>query len=349
MNLYFVDTPHQLFNAIEARQSFDEFDNRVVIMVSRPYPFHTFDMLLRDHTWTSTYRNWPIEINKMGGASTLSRWYRSVVGFYNEYGIRKMIDLVVCDITRVKRIFLGNYGQPHMKHLANRIRAESIYLLDDGTATIAINEERRKRKTVGARAGRSGWRYRLRTGFLGFDLRPIENVVFFTAYDLLLADGDEIVRNDYRYFRGRSEKLDGTEDVYFIGQPMVEDGLMTLEDFTSHLERVKRHLAGKSVLYLPHKRERLDKVRTIQDILGFRTMSFDVPIEYQMSVRGPRPKILASFFSSALENSRIIFGRLMQIKCFRINPEDFMTRREDVSLIYAYYASKQSESFEIID
>jgi hypothetical protein len=102
------------------------------------------------------------------------------------------------------------------------------------------------------------------------------------------------------------------------------------------------------VIYLPHKRESADKVRLVEETFGFGVKRFGVPIEYQMSVRGTRPRVLASFFSSALENSRVIFGPLMQIKCFLMDPVDFPTRRDYVSVIYKYYESKQCEHFSVV-
>ena len=130
---------------------------------------------------------------------------------------------------------------------------------------------------------------------------------------------------------------------------MVADSLITSGTFFSYLGRVVRRFAGSKLVYLPHKGEREEQTRELERQFGLQTRRFDVPIEYQMSVRGTRPRLLASFFSSALENSRIIFGSLLPIQCFRMRPEDFLYRREGITQIYAHFASRQDAVFEVID
>jgi hypothetical protein len=51
MNVYLIETPHQLMNALEARYYFDFKDNYIIIAVSGAYPADAFNLLLNDHDW----------------------------------------------------------------------------------------------------------------------------------------------------------------------------------------------------------------------------------------------------------------------------------------------------------
>jgi hypothetical protein len=348
MNVFLVGAPHQLFNAIEARQQLQLGSNHLVVSLSGVYPASAFEPMLREYEWEHVEYARGESVLRSDERGRRQQFVQVLATLRDNYHQRRQLDAMARKLAGPERLILGNYGMYYMRHFANRIGGRDLILLDDGTATLGINQERRVLR--GEEDGpelKVTRRQKLRK-WMGFDTRHVPKVTFFTTYDLRLAEGDSLIRNEYTYFRGRAAMNEAGDEVFFVGQPMVEDGLVAMERLVASLREVKAHFRDERFVYLPHKREQPDKVRALQEALGVEVRRFDVPLEFQMSVRGTRPKVLASFFSSALENSRVIFGSLMRIKSFRMRPEDFAMRREEIASIYEYYAGKQSEHFEVV-
>ena len=349
MNLFLLETPHQLMNALEARQRFPAKDNAAAIVLLKSYTKASFSPLLEDFSWTHT--SWMIRRPSSTVQSHdrfITATVKRLAACRSDYLLRRQVDALAESMRSVSRLFLGNYNVGYMRHLAHRLADAEAVVLDDGTATLAIAKHRRESRFRDRLSFMDTERSRLREKWAGLYTRSLPKITFFTTYDLDVEAPDAVMKNDYAFFRKMAAKHEPLDEVFFLGQPMVEEGFIRRDLFFSELRRVKEHFKNDHLIYLPHKREEAEKVDAIERDLGFGIRRFDVPIEYQMAVRGTRPRVLASFFSSALENSRIIFGPLMPIKCFRLNADDFPTRRDYVSLIYSHYASKQGEHFEMI-
>jgi hypothetical protein len=118
--------------------------------------------------------------------------------------------------------------------------------------------------------------------------------------------------------------------------------------YINFLKRVKSYYKNERLIYIMHKHEADKKIEKIMHEVGMEIRRFDVPIEYQMSVRGDKPKILAGFSSSAIENCRIIFQDNIMIDVFYIEPEYFIQRKDYTKRIFDYYYKKMSKSFNIV-
>jgi len=350
MNHFLVETPHQVLNALEARERFALSSVSVTIITSTNYTRPVYEPILHEYKWASLSYiepwNWAAGLKRSG-------IFRSIIlragVFFEDLRRRQLLDGLAQRLPKADNLFLGNYGKLYMRRFAEQIQCKTIYVLDDGTATLSLNEERHRLRSQPGSLRPTRAMYRLRNRLVGVDERHLDRVTFFTTYDLEAAEGDAVIKNDYRYLRSVASQHAPSDEVFFLGQPMVEDGLLTDEVFTGYMAKVVRHFEHSKLIYLPHKRECEEKTRKLEQRFGLSIRRFDVPIEYEMSVRGTRPRALASFFSSALENSRIIFGSLMPIHCFRIQTEDFLYRREEIAQIYSHFARRQDPSFEVVD
>ena len=101
--------------------------------------------------------------------------------------------------------------KPFMRHIANTINYNMLYLLDDGTDTIEINKRRHKIENHEreSRTGTSISRIslfktieaRIRAKYWNWYLAEVPSVTFFTVYDLDVRKGDRLIRNNYSYLR----------------------------------------------------------------------------------------------------------------------------------------------------
>lgn len=349
MNVFLVDTPHQLLNATEAKKSLATGDALLVAILYEQYPQRAYELLIQTMDWDDV-RYVPA---KSGSPGTVIRWLRDHASGrlrdYNaaieQFGLRRRLNVLPDLIGHVSRLLLGNYAQPYMRHFANVLRPDEVVLLDDGTATILINEMRKK-----TTRGSDRQRTLMETAidrFVGFDRTEPNNVVFFTAYDLAVRPGDRVVKHRFEFLRGLAGAAPRTEEILFLGQTFFFEGLSS-EKYLRYMSRVKQFYAGGRLVYVPHKLEPPERIARIEADLGLLVRRFDVPIEYQLTFGGTRPLRLASFCSSALENCRMIFGDDLHIDSFYIDLADFSMEPEFIRSIYGYFESKRSDHFRLI-
>jgi len=344
MNVFMVETPHQLLNAIEAKNRFPRKDNHLVVVLSDEYTVRAYEPLINAGEWTRVHY---VE-SKTDPRRGLGKWLKRhpsarIRGYYMIYELsllRKNLTEIGRSLIRADDVFLGNYSVDYMRHFSNIIEHDTLYLLDDGTSTIFINKARKE-------AFQEGFKDSVINAITGLKTGQSEQVTFFTTYDLDVKQGDSLVKNDYRYLRELAASATRTDEIYFLGMTLIVEGL-SRERYMEYLRKVLKYFCDEKIVYVPHKLEPPDKVEYIRDQMGLTVRKFPVPIEYQLTMGGTVPKMLASFCCSALENCRVIFGPELPIKSFYIDPEHCPHLSEFVSDIYCYFESKSSPHFEVV-
>jgi len=352
VNVFFVETPLQLMNAIEAKHARALVGNHLVVLLSDIYPRGFFEPLLEDDSWDSI-RYVESRVPARGAlrrrlqshASTRVRSYYETVELR---GLRKRLDALAGPFGRAERLFIGNYYLEHMRHVANVLPHDRLVLLDDGTTTLDIAEQRRRHaEGKPAQPGKS-WRARLVDRAIGWKLGHPAHATFFSMYDLNLSPADSLERHDYSFLRARAMRVERGSEVLFLGQTIYYEGIAE-EEYLARLRCVATHYGVDRFVYVPHKGEHRDRVRHIREELGLAVRTFDVPIEYQLAMRGPLPGVLASFYSSALENCRLIFGADLTIEAVYLDPQLLTRGVEFVRRVYEYYGSKSTPQFRVLN
>ena len=239
-----------------------------------------------------------------------------------------------------------------MRHFANLANVSEIVALDDGTATLQFaawrNQGRWGRKQ---RLGKVA-SLRLKRTFLGLrDSLPAQ-LTFFSVYDIEVSPHDRVVKNTFMDLRARADELPQDDTIFFLGGPLVEAGILSEEEYRWHLQKVASYFSNRKVTYVAHRREKWERVELIGRVLGWEVRLFDYPIEFQLAVVGPRPQILASFFSSALENCHIIFGDRLPIYTFTLSDRQFARkaeRGESIKIVCDRYERLSGEFFHIVN
>jgi hypothetical protein len=351
MNVFLVETPHQLLNAMEAKSYFSLVDNNLIIIIKEEYSKDSYARLVAPNEWKSVFYV-PARGDPESGLLRKLRDHciARIRGYYSTYELyllRKALDRLSEAMGKVERIFLGNYWMEYMRHFANVTPHKELCLLDDGTGTLLINKMRRERWFQRNDKSRVAIVQGIINSMIGMKDRHIENVTFFTIYDLEVRDGDRLVKHDYVYLKEKASERPIEDVVYFLGMTLIDEGL-SQEAYINYLRRVKTYFSNENLVYVQHRGEPAEKLEIIKKQLKLEMRKFDVPIEYQISVLGNRPKTLASFCSSALENCRIIFGELLDIKAFYLDPADCPMRPDFIRDIYSYYESRESAHFQMI-
>lgn len=356
--LVVVKTPLQILNALEARQHFGFARSALAILPSRKFPRDLLLPLVSPAEWSTVGcfeldpRRQPLQVPLVSPATndelTEVRWV------FQQWRLRRRYDAFFRAWQGVPNLVIGNYHQAHFRHLANCFHDARCILVDDGTDTFRVARARRE---LAARATdqptqfarRRSLKQRLLAREVAWNDTPRESLVFFSTYDLDLPVADTLVRNHYPRASRQAAARPNDGRVIFLGQPLFEDGYLAREDFQAVLADVRRSHAGQPLVYIPHPREDRQALRGVLAECGIAMQEIDKPFEFYLLDSVTLPSTVASFFSSALDNCRLIWGRRMRLVAHRIAPERLRTSREFVAEIYRYFASHGQGSIEVLE
>ena len=361
-NVFVVESPFQLLNALEAARYLALANNHLVILQFPGYNEAAYAPLIRKEDWAVVMSvPWESE----GGNNALEmlrgenvrKWYKR----YLHWKRRRRFTRLSRSFGQAGNLLLGHYHAEHksyLHHLANNLKHERLYLVDDGTSTLTINNHRkgidiaanRQRDVTERVAGSIFMKMKayLRRRYWDWHVEEAESVTFFTIYELVVRKGDHVVKNGYRHLKSVAGNPIQSNEVCFLGECLVEDNVMKEEPYLEHLRKVKDYFEGQQITYVPHPRESTLMVTKIADSLGFEIRRFGVPFEVAVVVRGYRPKVLASFNCSALESCSNILGGALKIISFHIASEHMLYWSEEATAIYEYFRSKNDPNFEVI-
>ena len=347
MNLFVVESPTQALNAIEARERFPGGRNELVVLETGLFDRNVFERVIDRRNWDRVeYLPFALlgrdrDFGKRPARNLRERAIEVGLVFYGTL-LRERINRLARRAGPVERLFLGQYrDDTHLwfRHLARRCPHGELFLLDDGTDTVLVNDQREAEVTSDGptRVPKpKGWKSRLRRALTKWDARGAENLTFFTSLDIDVNARDRVVRNDYRNLRSLAATGGDDTRVFFLGQTLVDDGYLPVEGFFRALGSVVDHYRGRPVTYVPHPRESARYVDEIARRTPFEVRRFDVPFEGEDTIRGNRPGTIAGFFSSALENCARIFDGDVAVEAIHIDPGTLLKQRELVARLYAH-------------
>ena len=338
-NVFFVATPLQLINALEARTALNVRRAALVVVASRTRRPQV-EALTDRRDWDEVFT--VPELHDVTEVSPRLQLYRSLIR------ARRQIDILARRLGKVDGLFLGNYGSPIGRHFASALEHQHLVLLDDGIATVAYAKARMHASTGRSRA--PTLRRRLRDLAMGFRRHEPEAVSFFTSYELAAGPDDTIIRNTYARLRSVAKSHGVVPETVFLGQPLVEDRLVAEDTYVRYVFAAFQACGQQRCIYAPHPRESVERLERMRQILGCEIRSSDLPIEIEFARSGQLPSILASFWTSALDNCRILFGDSdMAIKAFVIATSDLLSGHEDSYEIYVYLQRLQTAGFEVLE
>ncbi len=349
-NIFLVKSPLQLLNAIEAKYHFklDEDDSVLIIMGDSKSRTQIINLAKMHNQWANIILLNAVDLflgnpykNPKEEFSSRVPLFRS--SFFNIWRINRLAKYV----EHVNNIFVGDINYVYMRHFLNITPHEKTVLLDDGTATIDVARKRREGE-IGSKPKLSKkLKLAAKTTLQGLKDQHPQEVCFFSTYDVVGNERDEAIKNNFEYLRSQSCNVEKIDTIYFLGSPLYEGDVMTKDQYLTHVKRVVDYFKGQSFLYVAHRREDKDKLEQIKNALNIEVCFFDYPIEYQLAMVGPRPAILASFVSSALDNLRLIMGDQLKIISFSLTKGTYKYQ-DRVDSIYAYYEANLSDYFLLV-
>ena len=310
-SFFLISSPLQLLCATEAVYKFQTENNNLVI-VNRGTENNYFQI----QTILKIYNNVFDEIVLLNGESkSMTAWRKK---------FQEMNLLIKQD--RVENIFIGDYQDGLSRHFSNKLKSSSTYLLDDGFATLLINK---KIKNGSISNYKDYLKYLISSFKYSFKMK--KEIKFFTFFEHDMI-GESIQHNFENLINKRT--LEFFDDrLYFLGSPVVEDGILTE---SKYFELVHDYLLSSNCTnkyYLPHRREKKNKIEKIIDETGVEILYVNLPVEIHLLKNKIEPSVVASLFSTALYTLSKILKK-SKIDIIKVNPSNLLDRKEHIMNIY---------------
>lgn len=348
--LVVVRTPLQLLNAIEARIHFNLNHCALVILTNSRTDTKYFSPFVNSADWTEVHYFSPKLPEPPPSASRRSaRRIRSVI---RRLRMRARLDRFFSRFASAECLVLGHYGQSYFLHIANILRAPNCIIVDDGTDSLSVARKRfsikNKVEPVSLRPTALARRAKkLITRRIDWIAQQRPAVTFFSSYSLQIPSQDRLIRNSYEFAKKTIGAREYDEICLFIGQPLVDDGYLDRSEFESLLLAIKIQLSPAKIVYVPHPREERRSLTHSLSKIRVNIKSLETPVEYHLMIANRLPRMVASFFSSALDTCRLIWGGRMRIVAFRIPERSFVKHWASCEEIYNYFETNSEGEIEI--
>ena len=318
MNLFIVESPLQLLGAIEAKKQLELKNNFLIISLSDEEKNNEqMFSLLALSPWDKVYK----------------------VPFF--YSIRiKVFQFIFVIYFLLKKfdfesVFFGEVRSNVFWLVANNIKVDNVWMLDDGAGTISV-QERIFRKLQEFNRDRNK-----KTDFIAklFFLKPADRslINIFTMYDIEPLGSEKIHENTFAFIKGEMRDLVVDEDyVYFIGTNLVQPLLLSENAYIQAFEKVYDYYKNrnKKIKYILHRRE--SRALIEKNFPDIDILEFDNIIEIEFLIKKIRPYHIASFYSAALFTLKKAYN-IEMIDSFLIDLEEIDGMyKEAVSACYIF-------------
>ena len=232
MDVFIVATPTQLVNAIEAKHTFPG-EKCVLIVLARAFPPQKFNLLIQPGEWDEIHT---IAIPTLTGDAEFfipkNRWESY------SYAIRRKlkVDRLSRQLKPVRRLYLGFYEDSLIRHCANKLKYEELWLLDDGTGTLQINQRRSDGEFDKTTSQRTHWKTKFIDQLMGLRTSDVSRLTFFTAYIFEPRPGDQVFQHKYEFLRQASNQAPQRDEVFLLGGPLIERRRMKEENYLKYIK-----------------------------------------------------------------------------------------------------------------
>jgi hypothetical protein len=364
LNLFMLTAPYQILNALEAIHHFGFADNHLRIIETGHFTREQFENIIDPAMWQSVrFYDFSYKlVNRNFGKNRPRNLWERLLEYYlvvDQMKKKWRANRIANGVGQLENLILGNYQRHydmHMRHFSNRLRFRELYLLDVGTDTLRINRDRHAETGFAAEitvemateGRRPAFKQRIRRYFADWDTRGVDSLTFFTTYDLEPSGRDRVVRNDYAYLKSMVVGAKPSDKVFFAGQPLVDQCYLSCESFRTCMARIRDYFSGQRLIYVQHPRESELQLSVIRR-LGIEIQRFTAPFEYVVAFSAERPRCIASFFSSVVENIASIFKETLAIQTFYLPEALLLKDWEEVARVYAQFRENKRSNIDVLD
>jgi len=303
---FFVITPANYLYALQASRDprFNFSEKNLIILSDYHRSLAQLNAIIHESEWHSIQYPW-----KGFDRRKKSKWKLVLLNWKRLFSFRSVINQIKSKDT----IFWGNKNHPFFNKIENK--CQDIYLLDDGFSTINILP---KQEEIIAHS----------------TIKRNSIIQFYTLFELS-STRVKIVNHQFEAIKSDKKYLANQNSVFFIGQPLVFNNIVTESYYIETVERIFNYYERKGLtcFYLPHRSTTRDYIPS-----NWKTLELDYPIEFCVELGGYQPEIFATFYSTGLYNlEKYLTLAPKQVAFWRLDENEITVNfKNPIESIYSY-------------
>lgn len=313
-----VRTPFQLFNCIEATKKFNDDGINILICIYKNEVDKTlFEEIIKNFTWNKVH------------------FFK--LNFFTRIFYPIILNNIFKNYKKIEYCFFGLITS-YIIHAINITKAVQNILIDDGNETFLIANNIKN----------GSYKNKFKQSLLATimsknnSLNFLKELKFFTFFNLKSYSlVNQIIENDYSYFRKSINNLPINKEIFFIGSNLI-DNYIEKEYFEKIVKNTIKYFDNYKIIYIPHRYEDIEYLQKLSIKYGFELKKFSTILELAILQYGKKPSGLVTIRSTALET----LGYLYDIKFLNVVKLDVAKLQKDLQAeeynnLYKNYLEKQ--------
>lgn len=326
MNLFVISTPSQAFFLSKTPQYIDK-SSILLITKNKVGDKEKILYYLQKYPWRKIITLDVIGIDK------IEKYYK--IFFFSIY-VKFLFGI---KFRNIKNCFIGSYHNLFHLGLAGMLEKKArIYLLYDGLQMLTVANARIENSS----------HVRLQTkifNLAGLRSPVLDSITFISPVNFKISCRDKMVLikpEPYNYPKLKENSI------YFVGQPLVDGGIVSFEVYMSRLIQLKDKFKDSKIIYVPHPGESREMLRKIE--LHLETQKFDLIFEQIYISSNFFPGTVISFYSSVLINFCYLKAET-ELYYIEILPSEILKTKvvTNISRIYSFFKEVKNEKFKMLD
>jgi len=323
INIFFILSPLQLMNAIEACEYYKYLDGQAknILIISNTLNKRNNQQI----------DNILLIYNKWDEVKRINIYYNMKELFFHILWLSYKFKNI-----NVSRVFLGECRIDYSWILANNANPKEIVLVDDGLGTLSIS------KNLTNQTGSSIKNIICKITGLKNAQRQLPTI--FTIFKLPEDIPYKTIENKFSYFKKTFLEVcsKNENEIYFLGAPLADLGIVSQDYFFESLKKITHFYKKKQIIYILHRRENLDNMKKMFPNMKF--VVYDNIIEIEFLLKKKQPIHIASFYSAALYTLHAIYN-INNVDVFKLNAHKITHQyKTNIEKVYNLY-----NRFNIID
>jgi hypothetical protein len=221
--------------------------------------------------------------------------------------IRQVSDFLAPYDTRFSSVTVGDLRESLVLLIIRDIlKIDSVWAVDDGSVTPQValsrwNSDAFEDHFDKANFSRKHFYPVAQGAGLATPINPPEHVLFHSIYQFPVPITDYWQKLDPRTLDVEFEALDVLDEVWIVGNNHVDGGLTTRESYIALIENIVNHFDGRTIRYLPHRKESQQHIDHLAEKLGMQVEVPSLPLEMRIIRSGARPSVIAGSASTVFD------------------------------------------------
>ena len=208
------------------------------------------------------------------------------------------------------KIVLGNYEHIYCRYIRSQFDFNQCIFIDDGIGSIRAHSDLEKIWVSNLNKPKHFINSLI---FLEFKFKAIQ---IFTIFELRKSKYLFPIKHSFEFIKKNFIQSKGSsKDVFFLGQPLTEIKLISIDDYKNEVLKIKSYYEEKGLVfnYILHPGEnKLNKEKLFENIIELK-----VPVEFHLMNENVLPKVVASFCSTAQFSLDILLGKTILLDIWK--------------------------------